>query len=81
MASRVLLFPFRFYDSDSWMEMFFDTLFELRAWIEEQCIGSLHRFRAMMVGTLVERPVARCRKLSKLYSTTDVTEVIQHQDS
>ena len=46
-----------FYDSNSWMEMFFDTLFELRAWIGEQCIGSLHGLRVLrvMVGCLAAR--------------------------
>lgn len=34
------------------MEMFFDTLFELRARIGEQCIGSLH---ALEVGSLAAR--------------------------
>jgi len=39
------------------MEMFFDTLFELRAWIGEQCIGSLHGLRVLraLVGCLAAR--------------------------
>jgi len=46
VRNRLPLLQFRFYDSHSRLEMFFDTLFESRAWIEEQCIGSVRGFRA-----------------------------------
>lgn len=56
-------------------DVFFDTLFELRARIEEQCIGSCMGLEQKFVAQ------KRARwKIGHLYSIADVTEEIQHQD-